>query len=68
MTYLGFAQAVKVWDIEGITHCSCVHTSSATLLQPQVIQDLAKASVLQAIVTIREVSTLDTPYFQKLSL
>ncbi len=68
MTYLGFAQAVKVWDVEGITHCSCVHTSSATLLQPQVIQDLAEARVLQAIVKIRQISALDTPYFRKLSL
>lgn len=44
---LRFAQTVVVGNVKGVSSGSCVHSTCASLLQPQVVEDLGETYVLQ---------------------
>lgn len=46
--YLRLAQAIQIRDVEGVPGGGRVHAAGASLLQPQVLQDLVEARVLKS--------------------
>lgn len=45
--YLRLAQAIQIRDVESVPGGGCVHAAGASLLQPQVLQDLVEARILK---------------------
>lgn len=50
---LRFAQTVVVGDVKGVSSSCCVHSSCASFLQPQVVEDFGETWVLQSESHIR---------------
>lgn len=45
--HLGFAQTVVVGNVKGVSGGRRVHSTRASLLQPQVVEDFGETWVLQ---------------------
>lgn len=46
-SHLWFSQSVVVGNVKGVPGSGCVHTSCASFLEPQVVQDFRETWVLQ---------------------
>lgn len=46
-SHLRFAQTIEVGNVKGVSGGSCVHSSCASFLQPQVVKNFGETWILQ---------------------